>query len=291
MVEHQTEPTFERRASIWSPLARRRARQPRPERETGIHPGRIGPREEDRVACELSRQRREEGERDVQDRALRAPTRDDDKQSHTPTCDSSHHVPIPSRATAIASATDRNTVYCRPAPHRPPSAGRRPAHGHPHHAWAALPFLPAGRGRGSSAKRWTPLPRKPRGAGTSYPEAGRRPVRLLRRTTRDEHLETNTQRRTGAAPSRRPARASEVAKIAPRRSLEEKGHGAATAHPHRRTLNGRGRRPPRHPPLHRPRARAPRRTAGATRRPALAVPPRPHRRGRRAARRPTCLAS
>jgi hypothetical protein len=44
----------------------------------------------------------------------------------------------------------------------------------------------------SSAKRWTPLPRKPRRRSKSGPEAGRRPVRLLRRTPRDEHRETNT---------------------------------------------------------------------------------------------------
>jgi hypothetical protein len=64
------------------------------------------------------------------------------------------------------------------------------------HAWAA-PVLLAGRGRGPSAKRWTPLPRKPRREAESGPEAGRRPVRLLRRTPRDEHPETNTNRRTG----------------------------------------------------------------------------------------------
>jgi hypothetical protein len=48
---------------------------------------------------------------------------------------------------------------------------------------------------GSSAKRWTP-PRKPRRDAPDQLVAGRRPVRLLSRTTRDEHLETNTQRRT-----------------------------------------------------------------------------------------------
>ena len=53
---------------------------------------------------------------------------------------------------------------------------------------------------GSSAKRWTPLPRKPRRDALCRPAAGRRPVRLLRRTTRDEHLETNTQRRTTRGP-------------------------------------------------------------------------------------------
>ena len=47
---------------------------------------------------------------------------------------------------------------------------------------------------GSSAKPWTPLPPKPRRKANSRPEAGRRPVRLLRRTPRNEHPETNTRR-------------------------------------------------------------------------------------------------
>ena len=49
---------------------------------------------------------------------------------------------------------------------------------------------------GSSAKRWTPLPRKPRRDGASGPEAGRRPVRFIGRTTRNERQETNSERRT-----------------------------------------------------------------------------------------------
>jgi hypothetical protein len=56
-----------------------------------------------------------------------------------------------------------------------------------------------------------PLPRKPRRDAASRREAGRRPVRLLGRTTRDEHLETNSETNTyrgGAAPAslRRPPR-------------------------------------------------------------------------------------
>jgi hypothetical protein len=48
---------------------------------------------------------------------------------------------------------------------------------------------------GSSAKRWTPLPRKPRSTAKSGPEAGRRPGDLLRTTPRDQHLEINRVRR------------------------------------------------------------------------------------------------
>ena len=65
------------------------------------------------------------------------------------------------------------------------------------HAWAALPgvCLQVEEG-GSSAKRWTPLPRKPRRRAKSGPEAGRRPVDLLERTARGERRETNNKNRT-----------------------------------------------------------------------------------------------
>ena len=58
------------------------------------------------------------------------------------------------------------------------------------HAWAALPgvCLQVEEG-GSSAKRWTPLPRKPRRKAKTGPEAGRRPVDLQGSTARDQHQE------------------------------------------------------------------------------------------------------
>ena len=66
------------------------------------------------------------------------------------------------------------------------------------HAWASLPGVClAGRGRGSSASAVDPLPRKPTREAESGPEAGRRPVRFLRRTPRGEHAETNIKKRTG----------------------------------------------------------------------------------------------
>ena len=85
-------------------------------------------------------------------------------------------------------------------PHaRPPPACRRPASGPPAYCLGCpARFIWQVEEGGSSAKRWTPLPRKPRRGAGSRPEAGRRPVRLLRRTTRDEHLETNSKRRTPA---------------------------------------------------------------------------------------------
>ena len=86
-------------------------------------------------------------------------------------------------------------------PHaRPPPACRRPASGPPATCLGCpARFIWQVEEGGSSAKRWTPLPRKPRREAKSGPEAGRRPVDLLRPTTRDQHPQTNTKKRTGAA--------------------------------------------------------------------------------------------
>jgi hypothetical protein len=46
---------------------------------------------------------------------------------------------------------------------------------------------------GSSAKRWTPLPRKPRRGAKSGPEAGRRLGDLIGPPARDHHVETTTR--------------------------------------------------------------------------------------------------
>ena len=64
------------------------------------------------------------------------------------------------------------------------------------HAWADLPgvCLQVEEG-GSSAKRWTPLPRKPRRKAKKGPEAGRRPVDLQGSTTRDQHQEVGPRTR------------------------------------------------------------------------------------------------
>ena len=92
----------------------------------------------------------------------------------------------------------------RPAPARclPPPPRPRPS---PHHVWTALPFLSAGRGRGSSAKRWTPFLESPGVERDLGPGAGRRPVRLLRntkrRTPRGEHP-TASERTPEARPDR-----------------------------------------------------------------------------------------
>ena len=64
---------------------------------------------------------------------------------------------------------------------RPPPACRRPASGPPAICLGCpARFLWQVEEGGSSAKRWTPLPRKPRRRAKSGPEAGRRPVDLLR---------------------------------------------------------------------------------------------------------------
>ena len=111
----------------------------------------------------------------------------------------------PSPATALPRC---RSIHPHPLPHSsclptrtlplvPSRLAAAPPPAFHHHAWAGLPgFLWQVEEGGSSAKRWTPLPRKPRRKAKSGPEAGRRPVRLLRRTPRDEHQEPNTQRRT-----------------------------------------------------------------------------------------------
>ena len=175
--------------------------------------------------------------------------RDDDHDRATPPASPNDHdlLAFPARATPTASC-----LLLLAHPHaQPPAACRRPASGPP----ASCLGCPACSWQveegESSAKRWTPLPRKPRREAESGPEAGRRPVRFLGRTTRDEHLETNTERRTGAAPSPWPARASKGGQDRASRLFRTEGHGAATAHPHRRALDNRGCRAPRHPPLDR----------------------------------------
>ncbi len=84
-----------------------------------------------------------------------------------------HHVPVHPRVTVPPAASPSAQACSRsiPAP-----TCRRPAPCPPHHARAALPLLLAGRGRGSSAKRWTPFLESPAGAADQHPPAGRRPV-------------------------------------------------------------------------------------------------------------------
>jgi hypothetical protein len=75
----------------------------------------------------------------------------------------------------------------------PPCSGcRRPAPGptSTRLGWPARFYL-AGRGRESAAQAADSLPRKPRWEAKNRRGAGRRPVRQLGRTARDEHLETN----------------------------------------------------------------------------------------------------
>ena len=109
--------------------------------------------------------------------------------------------PVPASASA-ALAPDRPPCSLLHGPHAPRSLPSRlpPPRLRPSTITPGLAcpvFVWQVEEGGSSAKRWTPLPRKPRREAKSGPEAGRRPVRLLRRTPRDEHQEPNTQRRTG----------------------------------------------------------------------------------------------
>ena len=125
----------------------------------------------------------------------------------------SRYLTFPS---SLASPRDRPLtalpVLLLPAhPHaRPPPACRRPASGPPAYAWAALPDL-SGRSRkgGPARSGGPPFLESPGVKRNLGPEAGRRPVRLLRRTPRDEHLETNTQRRTPRGRGQRRCRCAE----------------------------------------------------------------------------------
>ena len=106
--------------------------------------------------------------------------------------------PAAARFTPTLSPTHPASAHARSrsSPHALPPPRLRPSTITP--GLACPVFLWQVEEGGSSAKRWTPLPRKPRRKAKSGPEAGRRPVRLLRRTPRDEHQEPNTQRRTGS---------------------------------------------------------------------------------------------
>ena len=85
-------------------------------------------------------------------------------------------------------------LLCPAHPHaRHHPACRRPASGPPASRLGcpACPgFLWQVEEGGSSAKRWTPLPRKRRRTAESRPEAGRRPGDLLRPPARDHQQET-----------------------------------------------------------------------------------------------------
>ena len=72
------------------------------------------------------------------------------------------------------------------------SACRRPASALLPIAWAALPdFSGKSRKGGPARSGGPPFLESPGVMRTLEPEAGRRPVRFLRRTPRNEHLETN----------------------------------------------------------------------------------------------------
>ena len=126
------------------------------------------------------------------------PTNADHNSLETHVARSSRSAPLPSPASRLRLSTsplDLRTSGRFPGsffmvlmllsvPSCLPPPRLRPSH---LHAWAALPgvCLQVEEG-GSSAKRWTPLPRKPRRTAKSGPEAGRRPVDLQASTPRNQ---------------------------------------------------------------------------------------------------------
>ena len=142
-------------------------------------------------------------------------------------CASHSHPARHLRAPRVSSvlAPDR-----RPAP-----ACRRPAHGPPTSRLDSLRLLP-GRGGGSSAKRWTPLPRKPRPERYLGRRRGGGPFGSL-----GEQPETNGWRSNKRSPDR-PSRRTPApcfscgcgrARAVPARSVSARHRGAGTGAPSR----------------------------------------------------------
>ena len=95
----------------------------------------------------------------------------------------------------------------------------------PLHAWAAPRFIWQVEEGGSSAKRWTPLPRKPRRDAKSGPEAGRRPGDLLRPPARDHQPQTTTPTRGHLrSPAAWPLRPWDLGRPSSDRSLRSRVH-------------------------------------------------------------------
>ena len=111
----------------------------------------------------------------------------------------------------------------------------------PLHAWAALPrFIWQVEEGGSSAKRWTPLPRKPRRERNLGRRRGGGPL-----ISKDQHQETNTRDHHAHSWTpravRRPGRSG--------RGLWDAPTGAITSLSRARESGGRGRRSPRLPQI------------------------------------------
>jgi hypothetical protein len=122
----------------------------------------------------------------------------------------------PSTFTALL----RNAPCCFPA-----NACRRPASGPQHHAWAGLPGLLAGRGRGvqrvSGGPPFLESPALERNLGRGGAAArSSHKTNTKRRTRRDEHQETNREAHcrpdAGASPHRRPRANAAFAPAPPR---------------------------------------------------------------------------
>jgi hypothetical protein len=128
--------------------------------------------------------------------------------TNPPESNSDSNSSLHSSRSSGSHATFLAASYCAVPLLVDPSACRRPDPGPPASRLGS-PATSIGKSRkGVQRGAVDPLPREPRRDAASPTEAGRRPVRLLVRTARDEHQEANTQRRTDESvrpPSRRTA--------------------------------------------------------------------------------------
>jgi hypothetical protein len=103
------------------------------------------------------------------------------------------YLPTPDRSRPSARLPRRT----RPPPRLPACPCRHPASCPSASHLGCLPdFSGMSRKGGPARSGGPPFLERPRGRAKSGPEAGRRPVRLLRRTPRSEHQETNTRERS-----------------------------------------------------------------------------------------------
>ena len=178
--------------------------------------------------------KRRDGEQRVRGRAQRAPRTRRRHARRPPRPRDPLPATSPSRPPRLPRATDPDPLPCLLLPShpdaRPLPACRRPASGPPLHAWAAPRFIWQVEEGGSSAKRWTPLPRKPSRDAKSGPEAGRRPGDLLRPPARDHQQETTTPTRGHlCSPAAWPLRPWALGRPNWERSLRFRVHAGAGA--------------------------------------------------------------
>jgi hypothetical protein len=127
----------------------------------------------------------------------------DDYEPRSPTPPDPLSPAFPSPPCLPAPRTPCSLLHGPQALPRSPDACRRPASGlTPSTPGLACPVFvwQVEEGGGPARSGGHPLPRKPRREAKPEPKAGLRPIRLLRRTPRDEHPEPNTKTRTSESP-------------------------------------------------------------------------------------------